>query len=51
MIIQIDTEVIYLQTFFIKVLINLSAASDFPSLRVEFISTLLSCNHELIDLW
>ena len=32
------------------VLINLSATTDFPSLRLEYISISLSCNHNLIDL-
>ena len=35
---------------FFKVLINISATSDFPSLCVQYISVSLSCNHDFIDL-
>ena len=31
-------------------MINLSAATDFPLLCVEYTSILLLCNHEFIDL-
>ena len=41
-----DTEVIYLQILFFKVLTNFSAATDFPSLCLEYISISLSCNHD-----
>ena len=45
-----DTEVIYLQILLFKVLMNLSATADFPSLCVEYISIPLSCNHDFNDL-
>ena len=32
------------------VLVNLSAATDFPLLCIEYISILLSFNHDFIDL-
>ena len=35
----------FVNFIFIKVLINLSATKDFPSLGVEYISMLLSFNH------
>ena len=46
----LDIEVIHLQILFFKVLINLSAATDFPSLCVDCTSISLSCNHNFIDL-
>ena len=45
-----DMEAIYMYIFFFKVLINLSATTDFSSLCVEYISISLSCNHDFTDL-
>ena len=43
-------KVIYLQILFFKILINLSATTDFTSLCIEYISVWLSCNHDFTDL-
>ena len=46
-----DTEIMYLQILVnCKVLVNLSATTDFPSLCIECISILLSFNHFLQEL-
>ena len=47
----LDIEVMYLQILVFKVLINLSATIDFPSLLIEYISISLSFNHDLTKLW
>ena len=43
-----ETEVIYLQISVFKVLAKLLATTNFPSLCIEYISILLSCNHDFI---
>ena len=40
----------YLEILLFKVLINVSATTDFLSLCVEYISILLSCSHDFTDL-
>ena len=46
-----DTEVMYLQILVFKVLMNLSAATDFPYLCIEYISISLSFSHFYELLW
>ena len=45
-----EIAVICLQILFFKVLINLSATTDFPSLNADYISISLSFNHFLNKL-
>ena len=45
-----DIEVTYLYILFLKVLINLSVMTDFPSLCFECISILLFCENDFIYL-
>ena len=40
----------YLKILFFKVLMNLSAKRDFPSLCVEYIAISFSCSHFLKEL-
>ena len=45
-----DTEVMYLLILVLKVLVNLSATTNFPSLCIEYISISLSYNYFLKEL-
>ena len=45
-----DIELIYLWILFYKVLINLSATTDFSSFCIEHIALLLSCKDDVIGL-
>ena len=45
-----DIAVIYLKSFFFKVLINLLATTDFSSLCVEYSSISFFSSHDFIDL-
>ena len=42
--------VVFINYFIFKALINLSVTTVVPSLRVEYISISISCNHNFIDL-
>ena len=46
-----DAEVTYLYILFFKVLINLSATANAPTICVEYISTSISYIHDFIDLF